>query len=154
MEQYMNEDDRQIVVVPEEKSKIQRIKEKYGRLDMDDKTAKKIRRLEITNDILKASSIIMGIATVINIAIPDFWPGIDEAVMAGITGVIGGASTIVQNKIDDLSRYGTTEVKMQEVEELSRQIGNIATNIKRKRAEIKTELETESYEEEATSYHK
>lgn len=133
----MNNNEREIVVVPEKKEKIKRIKEKYKNLTMDDSTAEKIRRLEIANGILKASSTIMGIATAINLIIPDAIPFLDEALMGGITSVIGGASVIVQNKIDDLAKNGSTEVKTEEIKDLSVQIGSVLAEVKRKKEERK-----------------
>ena len=106
---YTNEnDERKIVIVPEKKKKIESIKNKYNNLSMDDKTAEKIRKLEVTNKILKASAILVGVATAINAVIPDAIPLLDEAIMGGITTAISGASVIVSNKIEDLSKYGTT----------------------------------------------
>ena len=147
---YTNEnDERKIVIVPEKKKKIESIKNKYNNLAMDDKTAEKIRKLEVTNKILKASAILVGVATAINAVIPDAIPLLDEAIMGGITPAISGASVIVSNKIEDLSKYGTTEVKTEELKDLAGQMGKVAADIKRKRDERKAN----TFQQESTGFH-
>ena len=54
------ENERETIVVEEKKNKIENIKRKYRNLEMSDATAQKIRKLEITNGILKAAAIAAG----------------------------------------------------------------------------------------------
>ncbi len=118
--------EREAVIIPEKKEKIERIKKKYRNLQMDDDTAKKIIRLEITNDILKAATGIVGIAAVIDWCIADPIPAVDEAILSGATGLLGLASSIVDKKIGELAETGNTEVMMEEVTELSDKLVDVA----------------------------
>lgn len=125
----MNNEGRETVIVPEKKEKIERIKRKYQNMEMSDDTAKKIKNLEVVNNILVAATGVVGILTVVNYFVPDPVPGIDEVVMTGATALLGSASTIVKNKINDLAATGTTEVKMEEVTKLSDQLSNVARKV-------------------------
>ena len=129
----MNNEGRETVIVPEKKEKIERIKRKYQNMEMTDDTAKKIKNLEVVNNILVAATGVVGILTVVNYFVPDPVPGIDEAVMTGATALLGSASTIVKNKIIDLAATGTTEVKMEEVTKLSDQLTNVAKKVAEKK---------------------
>jgi hypothetical protein len=129
----MNNDRRETVIVPEKKEKIERIKRKYNNMEMTDDTAKKIRSLEVVNNVLVAATGLVGCATVINYCIPDALPFVDEAIMTGATALLGSASTIVKNKINDLAATGATEVKMEEVTKLSEQMGNVAKAVAEKK---------------------
>ena len=136
----MNNNGRETVMVPEKKEKIERIKRKYQNMEMSDDTAKKIKNLEVANNILVAATGIVGILTVINYFVPDPVPGIDEVVMTGATALLGSASTIVKNKINDLAETGITEVKMEEVTKLSEQMGNVARSVaEKKNDQVKTQ---------------
>lgn len=136
----MNNDGREAIIVPEKREKIERIKRKYENMSMSDDTAKKIRALEITNNILTAATGVVGIATVINYFVPDPIPGVDEAVMTGVTALLGSATSIVNNKIKDLAATGSTDVKMEEVTKLSEQMGKVAKDIAEKRkGQVKTQ---------------
>lgn len=130
----MNNDRRETVIVPEKKERIERIKRKYNNMEMADDTAKKIRTLEVVNNVLIAATGVVGCATVINYFVPDALPFVDEAVMTGATALLGSASTIVKNKINDLAATGATEVKMEEVTKLSEQMGNVAKAVAEKKS--------------------
>lgn len=129
----MSNEGRETVIVPEKKEKIERIKRKYQNMEMTDDTAKKIKNLEVVNNILVAATGVVGILTVVNYFVPDPVPGIDEAVMTGATALLGSASTIVKNKINDLAATGTTEMKMEEVTKLSDQLSNVARKVAEKK---------------------
>lgn len=128
----MNNEGRETVIVPEKKEKIEAIKRKYDNMSMSDSTAKKIRALEVTNNVLAAATGLVGLATAINYIVPDPFPFIDEAIMTGITLLLGGATSVVNNKIGDLVATGTTDIKMEEVTKLSDQMNNIAKEIGKK----------------------
>ena len=106
-------------------------------MEMTDDTAKKIRALEITNNVLAAATGAVGIATIVNYFVPDPVPGIDEAVMTGVTALLGSATTIVSNKIKDLAATGTTDVKMEEVTKLSEQMVNVAKQVAENKKMVK-----------------
>ena len=129
----MSNEGRETVIVPEKKDKIERIKRKYNNMEMTDDTAKKIKNLEVVNNILVAATGVVGILTVVNYFVPDPVPGIDEAVMTGATALLGSASTIVKNKINDLAATGTTEMKMEEVTQLSNELSNVARQVAEKK---------------------
>ena len=132
----MSNEGRETVIVPEKKEKIERIKRKYNNMAMTDDTAKKIKNLEVVNNVLLVATGIVGVATVVNYFVPDPVPGIDEAIMTGATALLGSASTIVKNKINDLAATGTTEMKMEEVTNLSSQMADIAKKVSEKRGAI------------------
>ena len=136
----MNNEGRETVIVPEKKEKIERIKRKYQNMEMTDDTAKKIKNLEVVNNILVAATGVVGILTVVNYFVPDPVPGIDEAVMTGATALLGSATSIVSNKIKDFAATGSTDVKMEEVTKLSEQMGKVAKDIAEKRkGQVKTQ---------------
>lgn len=121
---------RETVLVPADKAKLDKIRRKYNNAQMDDETAKKVRRLEITNNILKAATGIVGIAAVVDWIILDPVPGVDEAVLSGATALLGLGSSIVSNKIDDLVNTGTTDMKMDEVKQLTESMVDVTKKTK------------------------
>ena len=129
----MSNEGRETVIVPEKKEKIERIKRKYNNMAMTDDTAKKIKNLEVVNNVLLVATGIVGVATVVNYFVPDPVPGIDEAIMTGATALLGSAATIVKNKINDLAATGTTEMKMEEVTNLSNGLSDIARQVAEKK---------------------
>lgn len=129
----MNNDGREAILIPEKKEKIERIKRKYQNMELSDDAAQKIRTLEVVNNILISATGLVGVATVVNYFIPDALPFVDEAVMTGVTALLGSASTVVKNKINDLAATGTTEVKMEEVTKLSGELANVAQKIAEKK---------------------
>ena len=136
----MNNENRETVIVPEKKEKIERIKRKYDNMSMSDDTAKKIRKLEIINNLLVAATGAIGIATVFNYCVPDALPFVDEAIMTGITALFGSSSTLISNKIKDLAETGTTEMKMDEVAKLSEQMANVSRKLaEKKNGQLKTQ---------------
>lgn len=125
---------RETVVIPEKKTKIQKIKKKFNNPEMSDSTATKIASLEVTNSLLKAATITAGIITTIDVFTPDPVFGLDEAALASITGLLKYSSTLVENKIEDLANSDDTSIKMDEVTKLTEQLSNAASNVKRSRS--------------------
>lgn len=121
---------RETLIVPEKKDKITKIKAKYKNMQMDDDVAKKIQRYEIVNKILKTAAVGAGIITAVDIIVPDPLLGIDEVALTAITSLLGGASTLVDKKIDELVKDGNTSLQMQEVTKLTDQITTAAKSIK------------------------
>lgn len=121
---------REAVIVPEKKEKIEKIKRKYNNLAMSDNVAEKVRKLDVTNNILKAATGVVGVVAAIDWIVLDPVPGIDEAVFTGATALLGLASSIVSNKIDDLVNTGSTDLQMDEVVKLSNQMGDVAKKAK------------------------
>lgn len=121
---------REAVIVPEKKSKIEKIKRKYNNMAMDDNVAEKISRLEVTNNILKAATGVVGVVAALDWIILDPVPGVDEAVFTGATALLGLASSIVGNKIDDLANTGNADLQMDEVNKLSNQLSEVAKKTK------------------------
>ena len=105
-------------------------------MEMSDDTAKKIRNLEVVNNVLLVATGIAGVGTAISwLPLPDDLAGcfIDEAVFTGATVLLTSASAIVKNKINDLAETGTTEVKMDEVTKLSGELSNVARTVAEKK---------------------
>ena len=128
---------RETVVIPEKKTKIEKIKKRFNNPEMSDSTATKIASLEVTNSLLKAATITAGIITTIDVFTPDPVFGLDEAALASITGLLKYSSTLVENKIEDLANSDDTSIKMDEVTKLTEQLSNAASNVKRSRSTTK-----------------
>lgn len=127
-------EDRKIVVVPEKKERIAKIKQKYNNMSMSDNTADKIWKLQITNGILKAATAVVGVITAVDYFIPDPLLGLDEAALTAITGLLAGASKLVDNKIEDLANSDHTDLKMSEINDLSNKLGAVFDNVAKKKA--------------------
>lgn len=125
--------ERSAIYIDEKKEKIDKIRKKYNNMLLEDKQAEKIIKLESTNEILTTATKIVGILTVINWIIPDTLPIIDEAILTGITTLLGTSSKIVENNIDSIAKTGSSQVKIEEIEKLTNQAGQIVSNIKSKR---------------------
>ena len=125
-----NNENRSFLCFGEDEKKIEKIKEKYHNLEMSDEVAKKIQRLEVVNKILSVSMVAAGIATVIDIAIPDPVLGLDEALLTMLTASISKAKKTVKSHIDELAVNGTTEIKADKVTEFTNSITGILEAIK------------------------
>lgn len=123
-------ENREAVFVPEKKKKIEKIKKKYKNPEMSDSTALKIGSLRVANGILKAATTMVGLITVIDLFIPDPVLGLDEAALAGLTGLLKFSSTLVENKINELAVSDTTSVNMSEVDEFTNKLAEAARGIK------------------------
>lgn len=128
--------ERLMVVVPEKKEVIEKIKKKYNKLQMSDKTAGKIQTLEITNKILTAATLAAGFATVVDLIIPDPVIGLDEAALAALTGLLKYSSSLVDNKINQLVESDDAELKMKEVEGLTEQMKKAAKAVSASRKQV------------------
>ena len=122
-----------MIVIEEDKKKIEKIKKKYKNLAMDDATASKINKLEITNKLLNSAMVLAGFATVIDFVIPDPILGLDEATLVAITTALKIVRIQIKKHINDLAISGETEIKQEDVVDLSKKLINIAENIKSNR---------------------
>ena len=118
-----------MIVIEEDKKKIEKIKKKYKNLAMDDATASKINKLEITNKLLNSAMVLAGFATVIDFVIPDPILGLDEATLVAITTALKIVRIKIKKHINDLA----IEIKQEDVVDLSKKLINIAENIKSNR---------------------
>lgn len=125
---------REAVFIPEKKKKIDNIKSKYNNMSMSDSAASKIVSLEVTNNILKAATAAAGVITVIDFFVPDPVLGLDEAALTAITGLLGYASKMVDNKIDAIVESGNASLEMSEITKLTEQVRNAAKSIKSSRS--------------------
>lgn len=125
---------REAVFIPEKKKKIDNIKSKYNNMSMSDSAASKIVSLEVTNNILKAATAAAGVITVIDFFVPDPVLGLDEAALTAITGLLGYASKMVDNKIDAIVESGNASLEMNEITKLTEQVRNAAKSIKSSRS--------------------
>lgn len=124
---------REVVFVPENKKKIEKIKKKYKNMEMSDSTASKIAKLEVTNGILKAATAGVGLITVIDFFVPDPVLGLDEAALTSLTGLLGYSSNVVSNKIEMLANSEDAVLKMDEITKLSGQLKDVAGKVKSSR---------------------
>lgn len=125
---------REAVFIPEKKKKIDNIKSKYNNMSMSDSAASKIVSLEVTNNILKAATAAAGVITVIDFFVPDPVLGLDEAALTAITGLLGYASKMVDNKIDAIVESGSASLEMNEITKLTEQVSKAAKSIKSSRS--------------------
>jgi len=128
--------ERQAVYVNEKKEKIEKIRKKYENMNLSDNAALKINNLEVTNNILKTATAIVGLVTVINWFVPDAIPFIDETILTGLTALLGSSSKIIENNIESLNKNGSSEVKMEEIQKIAGQANQILNNIKQNKANI------------------
>ena len=92
---------------------------------MSNETAYKIKKLEKVNKALVAATAVCGIITVIDYIVPDPVLFVDEAVLTGITSLLGTASGIVNKNIKSLVNNENAEFTMQDVQKLTNQINSI-----------------------------
>ena len=116
---------RKAVVVPEDKKKIEKIKKKYNNPNMTDEVANKIIKLEVTSNVLKTATFISGVITTFDWLIPDNIPFLDEIVLTGLTALLSSGTKIVDKKIDDLAKTGSTRVEMNDISDLSSKMKNL-----------------------------
>ena len=128
-----NNEGRKFACFKENKEKIEEIKKKYNDMEMTDETANKIRKLEITNNVLSAAMSLAGIATAIDLIIPDPLIGLDEAILAAITAGIGGMKAIIKSHIKDLTVNGNTDLEPDDVNKLTSILINISNAFKNKK---------------------
>jgi len=114
--------ERTMVVVPEKKKRIEKIKAKYNNLQMDDKTAGTIRSLEILNNVLVGATVAAGVTTFIDVIVPDPVLVMDEAGLMAITGLLKYSSSLVENKIQELAAGDDANLKMDEAAKLAKEI--------------------------------
>mgnify|MGYP003296366030 CR=1 FL=1 len=128
---------RETVFVSEKKSKIEKVKRQYKNMSMSDETANKIVKLNTLNNILKTATGAVGLITVIDFFVPDPVLGLDEAALTALTGLLGYASSVVNNKIDDIATSDNTELKMEEITKLTGQLTDVASKVKNSRKNTK-----------------
>lgn len=125
---------REAVVLKTSKKKIDNIKKKYKNMQMSDDTAAKIVRLNNINSILKAATAAVGIVTVVDFFIPDPVLGLDEAALTALTGVLGSASSVVSNKIENIANSEDATLQMDEITTLTGQLTNAVGKVKQSRS--------------------
>ena len=108
--------ENKAVYTIEQKNELEKIKLKYKNPNMSDETAKKIQTLERTNNILKGTTAVVGVISVINWIVPDAIPIIDEAILTGITALLGSSSKIVENNIEKALYTGRIDISMEEIQ--------------------------------------
>jgi len=129
---------RSTVVIEEKKDRINKIKEKYNNLNMSDKNAEKIEKLEITSKALNTAFSIVGLITVIDLFVPDPVLGLDEIALASITGLIKLGANIVDNKIGKLAEDKSAGLDMNEVDTLVGELKSTINSIQQSRGASRT----------------
>ena len=128
---------KEAVMIPEKKKKIERVKAKYKNMSMSDETAMKIVRLNTLNSVLKTATGAVGLITVIDYFIPDPVFGLDEAALTAITGLLGYGASLVDNKIDSLAASDDAELKMEEINNLTNKLTDVAGKVKKQKPNTK-----------------
>ena len=114
-----------------------KIKDKYNKPNMSNETAKKIHQYEVAYKALIIGTYIIGAITVIDVFTPDPLFLLDEAALGAITGFLKASATIAKKKIALLVETNEAKISSKEVAELSKDVTNVAKNIKRSRTENK-----------------
>lgn len=122
---------KEAVMIPEKKKRIEKVKAKYKNMSMSDDTAMKIVRLNTLNNVLKAATGVVGLVTVIDYFVPDPILGLDEAALTAITGLLGYSSSLVNNKIDRIAASDDAELKMEEINNLTNKLTDVAGKVKK-----------------------
>ena len=122
---------KEAVMIPEKKKRIEKVKAKYKNMSMSDDTAMKIVRLNTLNNVLKAATGVVGLVTVIDYFVPDPILGLDEAALTAITGLLGYSSSLVNNKIDSIAASADAELKMEEINNLTNKLTDVAGKVKK-----------------------
>lgn len=122
---------KEVLIVPEKKKKIEKVKNKYKNMSMTDETALKIVRLDTLNNVLKTATGLVGLVTVVDFFIPDPLLGLDEAALTAITGLLGYSSSLVSNKIDSIAESDDAELKMEEINNLADKLTDVAGKVKK-----------------------
>ena len=122
---------KEAVMIPEKKKRIEKVKAKYKNMSMSDDTAMKIVRLNTLNNVLKAATGVVGLVTVIDYFVPDPLLGLDEAALTAITGLLGYSSSLVNNKIDSIAASDDAELKMEEINNLTNKLTDVAGKVKK-----------------------
>lgn len=122
---------KEAVMIPEKKKRIEKVKAKYKNMSMSDDTAMKIVRLNTLNNVLKAATGVVGLVTVIDYFVPDPILGLDEAALTAITGLLGYSSSLVNNKIDSIAASDDAELKMEEINNLTNKLTDVAGKVKK-----------------------
>lgn len=129
-------DDREMLVVKEPKSKIEKIKKKYKNMEMSDDVAEKIVRLEIVEGVLSVALVVSGVVTAVDLIVPDPVIGIDEALLTLLTGGIEFAKGEVNKHINELATTGKTDIKAEEVNGLVSKIREIVAGVKASKSKV------------------
>ena len=122
---------KEAVMIPEKKKRIEKVKAKYKNMSMSDDAAMKIVRLNTLNNVLKAATGVVGLVTVIDYFVPDPILGLDEAALTAITGLLGYSSSLVNNKIDRIAASDDAELKMEEINNLTNKLTDVAGKVKK-----------------------
>lgn len=122
---------KEAVMIPEKKKRIEKVKAKYKNMSMSDDAAMKIVRLNTLNNVLKAATGVVGLVTVIDYFVPDPILGLDEAALTAITGLLGYSSSLVNNKIDSIAASDDAELKMEEINNLTNKLTDVAGKVKK-----------------------
>ena len=128
----MDNTQREVMIIPQSKKRIENIKKKYNNLEMSDETAEKIGRLEILNNVLKVATIGAGILTAIDYIFPDPVPFLDEALLTSITIALKSGNSIVENKIKDYATTGQANLTMEDCQSLTNRLIAIGKELDQK----------------------
>ncbi len=130
--------ERKILRKEVSKDVLNKIKEKYDALEMTDEAAKKVYSLEITSKTLKKVTQALGVITTIDLVIIDPVFGIDEAILIGLTSILGIAYKYVKGSVDSVIETGSMkDIDKEDLESIAYTCANMINSSKNK-TKVKT----------------
>ncbi len=103
----------------------------------NDKLRQKIYDLEQINRVFYMLTNIVGIITIIDLIIPDPLFGIDEVALASLTSLFGLITALININIERLKKEGKFTLKIQDINDIGREVKNTKENISKSRSNIK-----------------
>ena len=103
----------------------------------NNKLRQKIYDLEQINRVFYVLTNIVGIITIIDLIIPDPLFGIDEVALASLTSLFGLITALINRNIERLKKEGKFTLKIQDINDIGREVKNTKENISKSRSNIK-----------------
>ena len=103
----------------------------------NEKLRQKIYDLEQINRVFYMLTNIVGIITIIDLIIPDPLFGIDEVALASLTSLFGLITALINRNIERLKKEGKFTLKIQDINDIGREVKNTKENISKSRSNIK-----------------
>ena len=107
-----------MVVVPEKKSKIDRILKVYNKMEQSEVTAGKINSMAVNNTVLIAAINGAGFDNVVDIVVPEAEDQTIEESLNAVTGLLKCSSTVVENNIGEIAMSDDADLRVNTIESL------------------------------------
>ena len=118
-----------MVVVPEQKKVISRIKKRYDYLLNNEKTSGRIFSININNRVLSTAAKDVGFSPTVNIAVPVVEEGINDLAMNSLPTLLKCSSKVVENKNKEIADSMDVHLRMDQVEILVEQMQNASQSV-------------------------